>query len=695
MPAGTEQNVVRGSTGLPVAHQSAGPQHLTRLAVQFGPAALTVAAWLGWLFASGGYFATGWYPVAIGALVLLMIQVVAGRRLLPGSRPARLALALFGAFVAWSFASMSWAISADGAWQASNQLLLYLVIAWIFALTPWTPRSAAILIGAWSMGCALICAAFLIKGLGASELTHYMAGGRWQQPVGYANATSAVAVMAFLPALVLSAHARVPVPVQVAYLMAAAFLTDYALLPQSRGALVGLVVATVVIVVLAPGRLRIIPRLAVLGLVVGLSVQSIYAVFDAAFLAHPVPPVLLHAAGRMLLGVAVALLGAVAIGLVERRVQPSARTVRRVRILLSAGFAVCILAGLSVMVAENARIGHYISRDWHVFSSPVYLPNRPGPRIALINSDQRYDMWRVALRAFGSSPLHGIGSGSFQYRYLVYRRANPYVRQPHDLWLRLLSETGAVGAALFLGVLVVMLGALVWARPRLDRDRSAVVAVAAAVLVYFLVHSTVDWLDVIPAVAAPAFALPLGALAVAYRRPPVDDGRRPRATLQPMRRVGLLAVGVVAVAALLSLVFPYLSSRQLDTALARVRQGGSSALAAARDAARLDPLATLPHDVAGTVALGSGRLVLARREFRRSLSLQNGWYPHLELALLNSQSGNFAAARDEIGRARSLDPLDPFLAQAAKLIGQHHPVNPVRFSADVVDSPLALWGKML
>jgi hypothetical protein len=387
----------------------------------------------------------------------------------------------------------------------------------------------------------------------------------------------------------------------------------------------------------------------------------------------------------------------IVIMLAEKRIRPSDRTMHRARMVISASLAGVILAGISVGVADNARIGHYISRSWHIFSSPVYRADRPGPRIAFLNSDQRYDMWRDAVRAFRASPLHGIGSGSFQYHYAAHRHVDTYLRQPHDLWLRVLSETGAVGAILFLGMLVVVLGGLLLTRRRLDPERGAVVAVGAAVLTYFLVHSTVDWLDVIPALAAPAFALPFAALAVSCRQPAGASAAAERPSRMPLvvRRLGLLAAGTVAVAAVLSLTFPYLAIRQLNVALASADRDPSGALVAAHEAASLDPLATLPHDAAGTIALRSHRLALAQLEFERSLSLQDAWYPRLELALLDTQSGRFSAARDEIIRSRVLDPLDPFLARAAKLIARRRSIDAVQFNASVLDSPVALWGKML
>src|SRR5439155_354013 len=100
-------------------------------------------------------------------------------------------------------------------------------------------RSAAVLLGAWSLGVAVTCAGFLIAALGASDLTHYVFDARWQQPTGYANTAAALPAMAFWPALMLSARRRTARPLQVLFVVTAVFLLDFALL----GALLGLAAA--------------------------------------------------------------------------------------------------------------------------------------------------------------------------------------------------------------------------------------------------------------------------------------------------------------------------------------------------------------------------------------------------------------------------------------------------------------------
>src|SRR5215207_4350315 len=86
----------------------AGPFAGRRLALYL-PAALVLASWIVWSYLSGGYFARDWYPAGIALVALLAVATFAGERVLPVAKPARVALIVLGAFVAWSYLSMIWA----------------------------------------------------------------------------------------------------------------------------------------------------------------------------------------------------------------------------------------------------------------------------------------------------------------------------------------------------------------------------------------------------------------------------------------------------------------------------------------------------------------------------------------------------------------------------------------------------------
>ena len=78
------------------------------------------------------------------------------------------------------------------------------------------------------------------------------------------------------------------------------------------------------------------------------------------------------------------------------------------------------------------------------------------------------------------------------------------------------------------------------ARRRLARAPALVLATTLAIAAYFAVHLNFDWLEEIPAVASPAFALPIVALVAAWRARAAARGQAPprAATLVASGRLG-------------------------------------------------------------------------------------------------------------------------------------------------------------
>jgi hypothetical protein len=645
-----------------------------------------LAAWVAWIPESGGYFPRDWYPVALALTFLVGVMALVGTSVIPATKPARWALGALGALVAWSLASMLWAGSRGSAWEAASQLLLYAVIAWVVAVTPWTPRSASLFLGAWSLAVAGACAFYLLRALGASNLGDFIYLTRWDAPIGYANATAGLASMAFFVALMLSTWRRTPAALQIAFLALAVFLIEFSLIPQSRGSMVATVGALAVLFALTPARLSLLARVAVVAGALVMTLEPIFNVYTAAREGHAVSGPLHHSARLMIASIVLSALAGLVIVLVERFAPPPPTLIRTTRIAVGSVLVLVALGGAALAIGESGRISRYVSHRWGTFKTNVSRPDPAGPRILGDPSDKRYDYWRVALNALRGSPLEGIGSGNFEHEYTVHRRFEKPSRYPHDVWLRVLSETGAIGAAAFLGFLALALGGLVRARARLAGYKPALVATCVVVPVYFLIHASVDWLDALPALAAPAFALPFVGLAlVDSSAADSTDSHEPGPARRRITRVGLVAV---AAAGFTLLAFPYLSARYVDRAFERWRSDPASAFRNLDRAARLNPVSPEPELAAGTIAVTLRRDSRATRAFRRALTVEDGWYPHFELALLASQAGRFSAAAAQITRASALNPKSPLVKQARSLIGRRTRFDPVAFNRQVLDQPL-------
>ena len=140
------------------------------------PAVVLVVLWMIWISASGGYYQDAWYPSTLAVLALAAVTTLLGGRRAPSSRAARVALAAFAALVAFNYLSILWSASSGSALQASNELVLYLAVAWTFAILPWTPRTVAALLGAWAIGIAVFCAVGLLQSTSAPSSNPFFVG---------------------------------------------------------------------------------------------------------------------------------------------------------------------------------------------------------------------------------------------------------------------------------------------------------------------------------------------------------------------------------------------------------------------------------------------------------------------------------------------------------------------------------------
>jgi O-antigen ligase len=182
---------------------------------------------------------------------------------------------------------------------------------------------------------------------------------------------------------------------------------------------------------------------------------------------------------------------------------------------LVATLIVCL--GLAVAIAAGAK---ETSRQ----------PALSGGATRLVTlQSNRYDYWDVALRAFATSPLHGVGAGGWSVYWLRWRSVNEFAQNAHSLELETLAELGIVGIALlaaFFG------GIAVAARQALRAGRQVAGPIAA--LVTYVAHSPLDWDWQMPALTLVAITLAGYLLALTLSRAPSPPGlRAPRRSAAP------------------------------------------------------------------------------------------------------------------------------------------------------------------
>lgn len=642
-------------------------------AIRLVPGLLAAGVFLAWAAADGGYPPIVWYPGALFLLGLLAVVHLAVRGLLRGvSRATIAALTLLGAFTAWTFLTIAWAGVEGDAWDGANRTLLYLAVYALFALWPWRPAGAAMVLGTFSFGVAGVAGATFLRGVASDDPAEFFTGGRWSAPVGYVNADAALLLLAFWPAVFLASRRETPLAVRGPALAAAGLLLELAVLPQSRGALFAFPVVLVLCVAFVPGRVR--------------SVLALVPVLVTAFLARgPLLDVyetvgtdaagsaLREARGALVVSVLVLLLVGTALALADRFVVVGAASARRASVAAgTAGVAVAlVLAGVGL--AQHGSPLPRLERAWDDFKT-----NRPleagASRFSGGVGSNRYDFWRVAAGEFTENPIRGVGADNFAVAYLRERRSDEEPLYPHSLELQVLSQTGLVGALLFGGFLVSAFVAAAPARLGADPFRRAVTAAALVAFAYWFVHASVDWFWEFPGLTAPALAW-LGLAAGLGRAPPPTEPPRRSGNAW---RLGALAAAVgVGLLAVFSYALPWLAAREVDRAAAVWRSDPEEAYDALGNARRLNPLSDRPDLVAGAIASRRGDIERMRAAFRRALERNpHNWYAHLQLAVAASLAGERERALEILGHARELNPAEPALDLVAEGIRSGEPVSP-------------------
>jgi len=644
------------------------------------PALPVLALWVYWAPESGGYFPAEWYPSAILAVVLVAVVAVAAGRLLPQARPARVALLLLAGFVAWAFASLLWAESTGSSWEASHKLLLLLAVAWSMSLLPWTSRTAMCLIGVWSLALAVVAGLSLAGASGTAQVSDYLFELRYQDPVGYANGNAALGVIGMLAAFAISSHREGSFVVSGVFLGAAALLGDFALLSQSRGSFAGVAVTLPVLFLLAPDRLRLAARLAALAGAMALAVGPILDVRDKGDAGAALGPLLDDAVAAVVPSVAIAAIAGLVIGLAERAARPHARVVHAGRRTGMAAVALVAVAAIALGVVNAGRIGDTVDDQWSTLTGAEY-DSVEGARISNLDPYERPDYWRVAIDLFQESPALGAGTGNFEREYTARRTEPKHSRFVHNLFLRALGEGGIIGAALIVAFFAWVLAAGAWLRRRQEYETALVLAMALSIALYFVVHSSFDWLEEIPAVASPALALPLIALVAASGVSVAAPRKRaPGAG----RKVALVAAAVVGLAALASLVPAYLAVRYTDRAEEVAAADPGAAFRDLERARGLNGASMKPWLAEGRIAISTRDYERARKAFASSLDVEDNWLAHFELALLAAGERRFEPAARELARARALNSSDPVLRDLRKSIRQRRRVDPARVNSEIL-----------
>lgn len=482
---------------------------------------LTVAAALALVgptalaFRAGGYFTESRLVAAIVVWVLVLLVAMVGPAPLPRARPGRLALAGLVLVTAWSALSVSWAPLRGPATENVQRLVLYVgaLILSIGVLRSHRARRAvepALAAGALVVICAGLSGRLLP---GVVHLAHSVrAGGRLEQPITYWNAEGLLAAVGLVLSARLAGDRTRPTAMRIAAAAVAAPLGIGVYLSYSRGAIAAAVVGLVVLVATAPVRAQL--RAALTALAAAIVAGACSSAFPGvASLSGAIPA--RERDGAAMLAI-LALIAAVA-GLVTARRTAGERTAGDDSPLPGAPRFAALATAAAGLVAVGLVVGGLRER------SHAGVTGARATRLTTVSSN-RYDYWRVGVRAFGHHPLDGLGSGGFRTYWLRERSIPESVQEVHSLELEMAAELGGVG---LLGFGAMIAGVVLAARGALRRHPGLAVGWCAAGLAWLL-HASIDWDWQIPAVALPAIVLAGASIAAAEAGPDLGPVAAPR-----------------------------------------------------------------------------------------------------------------------------------------------------------------------
>jgi len=589
-------------------------------------------------------------PSSLLLVGLLVVVAWTAPGSMPGGTAGAVALLAFAGYVVWCFLSILWSDVEADAWSGANQTLVYFVVYALFAIRPWQASAAQAILGTYSFAIAAVGTWVLLRLDDPDRQVASFINGRLAEPISYVNANCALFAAAVLPAAYLASRKETPVILRGLLLAAAGTLAQLAILCQSRMSLVALPIVVVIYLAIVPGRLRSLLGLLLVAGAVTTSLSALLDVYEAEEAGGGILASIVDAQRAVLLSATALAFVGVAWGLIDRRLELPSRLVRAVGIATIVLISCLGIASMALLADRYGNPRDDVADAWEQFKGDDFSSQEGQPHlVSSLAGAGRYDIWKVALDVFARNPVAGVGVDNFGVDWLRERPNQRDLVSPHSVELRVLQQTGLVGAfllATFLGgVLVAAWGVL---RATDERTRGTA-AVALLLFGYWVLHGSIDWLWEVPALSAAAFA----SLGLVVALSPRDRGDAARPWLVPG------ALSVVGLFALLTLVPPWLSAREVETALASLRADPEAAYVHLDRARSLNPLSDEPDVLGAVIAAGRGDPGRQRTFLLRAVQRNPyNWYSYLELGLIDARRNERKSSMSWLNRAVDLNPRD-------------------------------------
>ena len=610
---------------------------------------------------SGGYEVDARGQAGILAWWFLLVFTLIG--VLPLARvTARswVATGLMAAFGIWTFIGLAWTDSAERTFVEGSRVVTLLGV---LALSVFIQGRGGLdrTVGGVGAGIAVIALVGLLSRLQPDLFPNVPsldliigAEYRLSYPLGYWNGLAALCAVGLPLAFRASASAAGPVIrgfSSVGFLV----LTLTLFYTFSRAGLLAGLLAFLVLFILTPRRLELLVR----GLVplLGSGLLLLAAESRSVLSFGRLGPEYSNEANEMtiiLVAVAVVVgLAQAGLAAAERRgMKFSLTPARRVSLVLLGG-AVVALVVLGLVFDAPGRT----SEAWNSFRENTN-ELRGSDRLLDPSGNGRFELWSSAFAAWESSPIGGIGAGTFEYWWNQNGPLQLVVRDAHSLYLEVLGEQGIIGFVLLVSLLglVVWTGATTALRQGASNHRRQVVAASTAGVIAFMVSAGLDWNWELA--VTPAAALLIGGALLA----PSARDERPINSPEPVGpgwglapKLGTLVASLLAIGVL---ALDVTGSALIERSQEEFREGrATDSLSTAREASQLQPWASGPDLQQAYVlaSLGEYGQAIERATEATEKDPQN-WRAWLVLAQVADQAEKESLALRAIEQARQKNP---------------------------------------
>jgi O-antigen ligase len=635
-----------------------------------------------------GFDAGGYFPAtpAIAAIVLaqvLLVRIMQAPRPFEGLAPSTIvALAALALYALMTLGSAAWSHSTGRALTEFDRVWTYLLIFVLLGSVRANAQRLRWLVRGLALGALIVCLAGLISRL-LPDVWHTapdVSNQRLSYPVTYWNALGLLAALGVVFAFHLACTLGERRAVQVLAAAASPLLAATLFFTFSRGAIAAGAIGLVVYVLVARPRGLLGGTLATVPATAALIVVAYHAnLLDTL---DPTTPAAVSQGHTVALAAVICACACACLRLLfALALDPRLRRLSGGRLLGPRAARAALAGGVvaSLLVVLALGVPHALANDWNRFISGAKLHGKGvdlRQRLSDPSSDGRIDLWRVALRGFSSSPLHGHGAGMYQTLWDRRRPSFAYTINAHSLYLQALAELGVPGLALLAIVVgAVLVGLAVRARGRARSLHGALLAAA----VVWAVHAGVDWDWEMPVITLGFFAA--AGLALGPRR----QARRGWSPGWGVRTT--LALACLAGIALPVLIVGW--QRDLGEA-ERALYASDCAVArpAAQASLRWLDVSPEPYEIVGFCDLERGHTGQALAAMRAAVRRDpEGWEPYYALAIAQASAG--VDPRAAVERALRMNPHEPLTRQAVKELRTSKPGEWVRRSSVVRAAALA------